>query len=55
MGATGTGCIKPDWVKAEGAMAEAVEDGYKHLTDADRDAIAVYLNSPPAIENHFGE
>ena len=55
MGADGTGCIKLDFEKTEGSMAEAVEDGYKHLTDADRDAIAVYLNSPPAIENHFGE
>ncbi len=45
---------KPDWEKAEGSMAEAVRDGYKHLTDADRDAIAVYLNSLPAIENHVG-
>jgi mono/diheme cytochrome c family protein len=49
---TGT---KPDWEKAEGLMAEAVQDGYKHLTDADRDAIAVYLNSLPAIENHVGD
>ena len=35
-------------------MAETVEDGYKYPTDADRDAITIYLNSPSAIENHTG-
>lgn len=45
---------KPDWEIAEGVMGEAVEDGYKFLTDADRRAIARYINSLPAIENHIG-
>jgi mono/diheme cytochrome c family protein len=49
---TGT---KPDWETAEGVMKEAVEDGYKHLTDADRDAIAHYINALPAIENRVGQ
>jgi len=45
---------KPDWEIAEGVMGEAVEDGYKFLTDADRRAIARYINTLPAIENHIG-
>jgi mono/diheme cytochrome c family protein len=46
---TGT---KPDWEKAEGAMAEAIEDGYKYLTGPDRQAITRYINTLPAIVNH---
>jgi hypothetical protein len=48
---TGT---KPGWDEAEGVMAEAIEDGYKYLTDADRDAITQYINNLPPIENHIG-
>lgn len=33
----------PDHAKVKGAMKEAVEDGLKYLTDADRAAIADYL------------
>ena len=49
---TGT---KPDWETAEGVMKEAIEDGYKHLTDADRDAIARYISDLPGIENRVGD
>jgi len=45
---------KPDWDVAGGVMGEAVEDGYKYLTDADRRALARYINMLPAIENHIG-
>ena len=48
---TGT---KPDWESASGVMGEAVEDGYKYLTDEDIRAIALYINGLPAIENHIG-
>jgi mono/diheme cytochrome c family protein len=45
---------KPDWEAAAGVMGEAVEDGYKHLTDADIRAIARFINELPTIENHVG-
>ncbi len=48
---TGT---KPDWETADGVMGEAVADGYKYLTDEDIRAIARYINTLPAIENHIG-
>ena len=48
---TGT---KPDWESADGVMGEAVEDGYKYLTDDDIRAMARYINALPAIENHIG-
>ncbi len=48
---TGT---KPDWESAAGVMGEAIKDGYKFLTDDDIRAIARYINSLPAIENHIG-
>lgn len=48
---TGT---KPDWDEAEGAMAEAINDGYRFLNDQDRRAITRYINALPAIVNHIG-
>jgi mono/diheme cytochrome c family protein len=44
--ATGT---TPEQSKVKGAMREAVQDGLKYLTDADRDAIADYLLALPPI------
>ncbi|HEV2189589.1 MAG TPA: cytochrome c [Stellaceae bacterium] len=35
--------ITPERSQVKGAMHEAVEDGLKYLTDADREAIAEYL------------
>ena len=39
----------PEQSKVKGAMREAVQDGLKYLTDADRDAIADYLLALPPI------
>jgi mono/diheme cytochrome c family protein len=36
---------KPDFDSAQGPMADVIEDGTKHLTDEDRRAIALYLQS----------
>lgn len=44
---------KPDWERADGLMWEAVSDGYKHLTDEDLRAMAVYINSLPPIEHYI--
>jgi len=46
--ATGT---TPEQSKVKGAMREAVQDGLKYLTDADRDAIADYLLALPPVAN----
>lgn len=35
--------------QAAGAMAEAIDNSLKHLTDEDLDAMAVYLKSVPAV------
>ncbi len=43
--------LTPEQAKVKGAMREAVEDGLKYLTDADRDAIATYLLSLPPVKN----
>jgi mono/diheme cytochrome c family protein len=40
----------PDESSVRGAMREAVEDGLKYLSDADRDAIATYLLAQPPIK-----
>ena len=48
---TGT---KPGWDEAEGVMADAINDGYRHLTEEDREAITKYINSLPPIVNHIG-
>jgi hypothetical protein len=36
-------------------MAEVIDKGYKHLSEPDLKAIAVYLKSLPAIENEVKE
>ena len=43
--------FKPDFDDVQGTMAEAVEDGLKHLTDADLKAIAAYLRALAPIRN----
>ena len=43
--------FKPDFDDVQGTMAEAVEDGLKHLTDADLEAIAAYLRALAPIRN----
>ena len=43
--------FKPNFDDVQGTMGEAVEDGLKHLTDADLKAIAVYLRALPPIHN----
>ncbi|MDA0261955.1 MAG: cytochrome c, partial [Proteobacteria bacterium] len=43
--------FKPNFDDVQGTMAEAIEDGLKHLTDQDLHAIAVYLKGLPAIHN----
>lgn len=45
---TGT---KPDGDDTQGLMSELIEHGYKHLTEADLRAIAVYVRSLPAVRN----
>lgn len=47
--------FKPNFDNVQGAMAEAVEHGYKYLTDADRAAIAAYVMSLPPIEHQVGK
>ena len=36
-----------------GLMAEAIDNSYKHLSDADLAAIADYVFSLPAIDNRI--
>ena len=43
--------LKPDFDDVQGVMAEAIEAGYRHLSDADRLAIAEYVLSLPPIDN----
>ncbi|MEE8499044.1 MAG: cytochrome c [Kiloniellales bacterium] len=42
---------KPDFDDVQGLMAEAIEQGYKYLDDADLEAIAEYVRSLPPIDN----
>jgi mono/diheme cytochrome c family protein len=42
---------RPDGSKVAGLMAQVVEGGFSHLTDADRLAIAAYLKTIPAGNN----
>jgi mono/diheme cytochrome c family protein len=44
----------PEEATVKGAMREAVQDGLKFLTDADRQAIAVYLMAQKPIVNKVG-
>jgi mono/diheme cytochrome c family protein len=53
----GTG-MRPDGDVAGGLMSEVIEGtlaGYKHVTQADRLAIAQYLKSIPAVRNRIGK
>ncbi|HEY7493201.1 MAG TPA: cytochrome c [Candidatus Tectomicrobia bacterium] len=43
--------FKPNGDDAQGLMSELIENGYKHLTEADLQAIAVYLQSLKPISN----
>jgi hypothetical protein len=43
--------LLPDGDSAQGLMAEVIDKGYKHLSEADLKAISVYLKSLPPIEN----
>ncbi|HKI98385.1 MAG TPA: cytochrome c [bacterium] len=43
--------MKPDGDDAQGLMGEVVEHGYAKISDADRQAIADYVRSRPAIDN----
>ena len=43
--------LKPNYDDVQGVMGEAVEQGYKYMTDEDRAAIADYVMSLTAIEN----
>ena len=43
--------FKPDGDDAQGLMRELIDQGYRHLTTADLNAIATYLGSLPAIHN----
>ena len=42
----------PEQSSVKGAMKEAVQDGLKYLTEADRKAIAEYIFAQPAIVNN---
>ncbi|MBI3992360.1 MAG: cytochrome c [Candidatus Lambdaproteobacteria bacterium] len=42
--------FKPDGDDVQGLMAESIEHGYGHLTLQDRDAIAAYLGTIPAVD-----
>lgn len=44
--------LKPDYDDVQGAMEEAIDQGYKYLTDEDRAAIADYVMSLTPIDNH---
>jgi hypothetical protein len=41
----------PEQSSVKGAMKEAVQDGLKYLTEADRNAIAAYIFAQPPIVN----
>jgi mono/diheme cytochrome c family protein len=44
--------LKPDGDDTQGLMAEVIEHGYSKLPREDLEAIAEYLGSIPAVENH---
>ena len=43
--------LRPNFDNVQGAMAEVIDDGLKHLSDDDLRAIAVYLRALEPIEN----
>lgn len=44
--------LKPDGDDTQGLMSEVIEHGYANLPASDLEAMAVYLRTVPAIENH---
>jgi mono/diheme cytochrome c family protein len=46
--------MKPDGDDTQGLMNEVIRHGYAKLPREDREAIAIYLKSVPAIENRVG-
>ena len=44
---------RPDFDTIQGVMAEAIEHGYRYLSDGDRAAIADYVMSLPPIDNRI--
>jgi mono/diheme cytochrome c family protein len=42
---------KPDFDNLQGVMQEAIDHGFKYLTDVDLDAIATYVMEQPPIAN----
>ena len=45
--------VTPEYDNVQGTMAEAVSDGLSHLTEADLEAIAIYLESVPPIQRRI--
>lgn len=45
--------FRPDGDDVQGLMGEMVEEGFRHLSDADLEAIAEYVLSVPAIHNEL--
>lgn len=45
--------LKPNFDDVQGSMAEAIEDGLRHLNDADLQAIAEFIAGVPAIDNRI--
>jgi mono/diheme cytochrome c family protein len=43
--------LEPDGDETQGLMQEVIEHGYQHVPRADLEAIAVYLESLPAVDN----
>ena len=43
--------VKPDFDIVQGLMEEAIEDGFGHLTEPDRKAIAAYVKSLKPVHN----
>jgi hypothetical protein len=43
--------FKPDGDDTQGLMSELIDQGYKHLTEADLQALAVYLRTLKPIHN----
>ena len=43
--------LKPDGDDTQGLMSELIETGYSHLSESDLEAVAVYIQSLPAIHN----
>ena len=43
--------LKPDGDDTQGLMAELIDNGYRHMTSSDLEAIAAYLKSLDPIVN----